>query len=135
MNKIFMIPVLLVMIFVISCSSDKNSNNNPVIPGGGGNNNSVTIGIRSQPGQNGGTEFDGKPNVDITITEVNIDETTTGFNDVIQGDETTVFKKDEWVLINEYTGVQTGMKFKFKFTGKTSPDGKEFNFNADYTVP
>jgi len=112
----------------------KRTKNNPVIPGGG-NTSTVNIEIQSQQGQNGGTEFDGKPNIDIVITEVNVNETTTGFNDVIQGDGTTVFKKDEWVLINEYTGVQTGMKFKFNFIGKTSPGGKEFNITADYTVP
>lgn len=149
-NIILIIAVSLFIIFT-GCSKSNNpvSNNTGnggiggVIGGGttgggnnGGGNGAITFSIRSEAGQNGGSEFDAEPSANITLTQINVEETSgTGFTDQIQGDGTTVYQTNTWYKVSEYTGVQSGMKFTFEFIGKTSPAGTDFDVTSNYTVP
>ncbi len=135
MKNIFCILGLGIILFMSGCSKSDSGSNNPVGVVGGTTGGTVTFAIQSQQGQNGGVEFDAKPSADVTITLVYITETTTSFADTLQDDGTTVYPKDQWVGVTEYTGVTSGMHFKFNFIGKTSPDAKEFNVSSEYDVP
>lgn len=138
-NKIIVFLFSALFFLVIGCSKKDNpasSNNTGGIGGiGGTTGGTVAFEIRTQQGQNGGSEFDAKPSADVTIHAVYILETTTAFADTLQDDGTTVYPKDQWVGLTEYTGVTSGMHFKFNFIGKTSPDAKDFNVTKEYDIP
>ncbi len=103
--------------------------------GGGTQGGTVSFTIMSQPGQNNGIELLAKPNVDVTLTSVNVKVASENYDFTYQGDGTTVYPKDQWHLMDEYTGTSPGMQFVFTFIGKTSPDKKDFNVTSNYTIP
>ncbi len=137
--------LLAAVFFFVAISGCSKKNSNPVsnnngggaiggIGGTGGGSSNVTFQIRSEAGQNGGTEFDFSPSENLTLSEIFVNETTIGFKDTVQITGTTAYQKGTFYPINEYTGVQNGMHFKFEFIGKTSADNKSFDVTAEYTV-
>lgn len=145
LNKFISVLFVCLLVAVTGCSKKDNpvsstNNGGGGIIGGGGNtgggNGAVTFQIQTQAGQNGGTEFDATPSTNVTITEIDVSESTgSNFQDQIQGDGTTVYQGGTSYSLTEYTGVQSGMKFTFEFIGKTSPGGQDFDVNSNYTVP
>ncbi len=101
-------------------------------PGGGTGN--VVIQISHRAGQDPNTtEFLFNPNVDITISKVDVQ--VSGFNDTLNGDGTTVFKKDTWYILGGYTGVTSGQQWKFTFYGKEAANGNDYTATSTYTIP
>jgi hypothetical protein len=139
MKKIISLLFSLLLLFAVGCSDNAVSGNTTGglggNTGGGTNTGNVTFTINSQNGQNGGIELLAKPSVDVTINSVNVKVPAENFDETYQGDGVTVFPKDQWVSINEYTGVTSGMKFVITFVGKTSPDKKDFNVSVNYSIP
>ncbi len=136
-KKIISLVLLLFLVCYTGCSDNPTDGGTLGGIGGGntGGGSTVTFTIMSQDGQNGGKEILAKPNVDVTLTSVNVKVPEVDFDETYEGDGTTVFSKNEWALINEYTGVTSGMKFVIHFVGKTSPDNKAFDVTSNYTIP
>jgi hypothetical protein len=137
MKKIISLLVSVLLLIAAGCSDNPTSSTGGIGDGnnGGTNSGTVTFTIMSQAGQNGGIEFYTKPSVDITITSVNVKVPAENYDETYQGDGTTIYPKDQWQLMDEFTGVTSGMQFTFIFVGKTSPDKKDFNVTVNYTVP
>jgi len=98
---------------------------------------SVTFGITQATG-NTGIIFYATPSVAVTITNVNVSVTnvTPPFNKDYTGDGTTVYPANTALEINEFTGVATGQKWVFVFTGKLgTATGTAFTATSNYTVP
>ena len=74
----------------------------------------------------------------VTITKVNVSVPAINppFNKDYTGDGTTVYPANQTVTISEFTGVATGQKWVFVFTGKLgSATGTAFTVTSNYTVP
>lgn len=127
--------VLLLFLVIFTGCSDNPTDGGSIGGIGGGTSPGVTFAIASQDGQNGGIEFFTKPNVDVTLTSINVKVPEAEFDESYDCDGVTVYSKTEWHSINEFTGVTSGMKFVFKFVGKTSPGNKDFSVTSNYTVP
>ncbi len=138
MKKIVSLFTLFLVFALAACSDNPTSSGSTGGiggTGGGTNNATVQFAIMSQAGQNGGIEFLAKPNIDVTMTSVNIKVPSENYDETFQDDGTTVYPKDQWQLMNEFSGVTSGMQFSFTFIGKTSPEKKDFNVTSNYTVP
>jgi len=138
MKTIFSLFTALMLIFAAGCSDNPVSSTTGGLggnPGGGTGEGTVTFAITSQPGQNNGVEILAKPSVDITLTSVNIKVPSANYDETYQDDGTTVYPKDQWQLMDEFTGTTSGMQFVFTFIGKTSPDKVDFNVISNYTIP
>jgi hypothetical protein len=140
-------------VFIIICfflfSSCKSSSSSPTGSGGfggpgggggGGGTGSVTFGITQGPGQTqGGIIMYGTPSVAVTITNVNVQVPAANppFNkDYAPPDITTVFPANQPAQINEFTGVASGQKWVFVFTGHIgTATGTAFSATSNYTVP
>ncbi len=132
--------VLLLFLFT-SCSS----NSNPTSagggiggPNGGGNPGTVTFTMSTKPGATqGGTLFVTTPSVAVVITSLTISLPAQNLNDPFTGDGTTVFPANQpQTLPQEYTGVASGQKWVFTFTGKLgSSTGTAFTVTSNFTIP
>ena len=125
--------ILFFLVWLTGCSDNPTDSSTGGI--GGGISTGISFSIMCQDGENGGMEFLCKPNVDVTLTSVNVKVPDVNFDETYECDGVTVYTKNNWQVVNEYTGVETGMKFVFNFIGKTSPDNKDFNVTTNYTVP
>jgi hypothetical protein len=97
----------------------------------------VTFTITQQQGTQG-IIFYATPSAAVTITNVNVSVTnvTPPFNKDYTGDGTTVYPANTALEINEFTGVASGQKWVFVFTGKLgSATGTAFTATSNYTVP
>ena len=98
--------------------------------------NSVSFGITQGAGNQGGIIFYATPSVAVTITNVNVSVAAAQYNHDIQGDGTTVYPANQAVSINEFTGVASGQKWVFVFTGHLgTATGTAFSATSNYTVP
>jgi hypothetical protein len=138
MKYLVSIFMILLMFILTSCKSNSNPTSTGGIGGGGGGgggNNSVTFTISQQPG-NTGIVFFASPSVAVVVTSVAVSLPAQTFTDTVPGDGTTVFPANQAVSLREYTGVASGQKWTFVFTGKlTSATGTAFTSTANYTVP
>lgn len=98
---------------------------------GGGN---VTFTISAQQGQQG-IIFLATPSVAVKLTKVTISLPAQNFNDVVQGDGTTVYNANQAVQIEEYTGVASGQQWTFRFEGTIANNNQAYNVTSNYTVP
>ena len=141
MKIILSVFMVLFLFLFASCKSDSSPTNaNGGIGGlggngGGGGNNSVTFTVSQQTG-NTGIVFFASPSVAVVITSVAVSLPAQSFTDTVPGDGTTVFPANQAVSIREYTGVTSGQKWTFVFTGKLGgTTGTAFSSTANYTVP
>ncbi|MBK8944752.1 MAG: hypothetical protein IPM32_05695 [Ignavibacteriae bacterium] len=137
MKKIITIFLILSSIFIISCDDDTTGGvTDPFGTGGiGGGTGNVTFTIGAQQGENGGILFFATPSVAVKITKVTCSLPAQNFNDVVEGDGTTIFNANESVGIEEYTGVTSGQQWTFKFEGTLASNNQAFNVTSNYTVP
>lgn len=127
MNKILLFATFFLLFFYTGCKKD-----NPVSPV----TSSVTFTISTQPGTQGGTVMLAAPSVDVVITQVDVSVPAENFTDTVQGDGTTVFPANQPAAIDEYTGVQSGQQWVFRFQGKIgSSTGQAFDVSTNYTIP
>ena len=104
--------------------------------GGGGGTGSVTFTISTQPGTTG-IFFNITPSVAVTIKTITVSLPAQSYTDPYTGDGTTVYPANTaQKLGTEYTGVATGQKWVFVFTGHLgSATGTAFSATSNYTVP
>ena len=137
MKNIFYSLSFFLFFIAVGCSENPVSSTTGGGIGGGttGGTGTVSFAITSQPGQNNGIEILAKPSMDVTLISVNIKVPSVNFEQTYQDNGTTVYPKDQWQLMDEFTGTTSGMQFVFTFIGKTSPDKKDFNVTSNYTIP
>lgn len=124
------------LIVLASGCSDNSSGTggDPFGPGGGGGG-AVTWTIGSRQGQQGRI-FTGQPSVAVTVTQVTVSLPAQPFQDVIQGDGTTVYQAGTVYDIGEYTGVATGQAWTLAFQGRIgNAQGQQYTVTSNYTVP
>ncbi len=126
------ILILVLLASVFGCNNGSDDGGNPLIPNIGGGNGTVSFEVKTQPGNQGGTLFLIKPSVDVKIQKVVVK--IQNFTDELQGDPNTVYKKDTWYELEEYTGVQQGQQWTFDITGQIAASGQSFNVTVNYTV-
>jgi len=135
MKKILLTLFSLLFILINGCSDDSGSGTDPFGGGGGGGTGGVTWTIGQRQGQQG-IIFTGKPSTAVTVTQVTVSLPAQNFNEVVQGDGTTVFQPGQFYDISEYTGVATGQQWTLKFEGKLgSAQGQQYTVTSNYTVP
>ena len=126
------ILILVLLATVFGCSNSSDNGGNPLFPNLGGGNGSVSFEVKTQPGNQGGTLFLIKPSVDVKIQKVTVQ--VQNFTDELQGDPNTIYKKDTWYELEEYTGVQQGQQWTFNIVGQIASNGQNFNVTVNYTV-
>jgi hypothetical protein len=83
-----------------------------------------------------GIVFNFKPSTAVTVTQVTVKLPAQNFEDVVQGDGTTVFDTQTGFSVGEYTGVQTGQQWSFNIQGKIgSATGQTYNKDVNFTIP
>lgn len=136
MKKLILVFVSLLFIWITGCSDDAGGTvTDPFGSGGTSGTGNVTFTIASTQGQQGGIIFTATPSVSVKITKVTVSLPAQQFNDVIQGDGTTVFNANEAAQIEEYTGVASGQQWKFQFEGTLVSNNQAFNVTSNYTIP
>jgi hypothetical protein len=138
MKMLLSVFTIFCLFFFNSCKSDSagGSDGFGFGPGGGGGGG-VTFGI-TQANGNTGIIFYATPSAAVTITKVNVSVPNSNppFNEDYTDPGTTVYPANVAVTINEFTGVQSGQKWVFTFTGKLgSATGAAFTVTSNYTVP
>lgn len=103
-------------------------------PGGNTGTGNVTFTMSAQQGQQG-VIFLATPSVSVKITKVTVSLPAQQFNDVIQGDGTTVYNANQAVQLDEYTGVASGQQWTFKFEGNLASNNQAYNVTSNYTIP
>lgn len=130
-SGVFLIAALL----VAGCTKKGSDNPVAIDPGTGNQNPAVSFAIRLESGTQG-MIFSAKPDADVKIAGVIATLAAAGFVDTIANPgPTTVFPKDNWFQFTEYTGVNTGQKWTFRFIGTTSATSQSFVSNSTYDVP
>lgn len=138
--KILGLVITIISLFLFnSCKSNSSPTDSGGIGGpGGGGGSSVTFSITQGPGNNGGIIMYATPSVAVFITNVNVSVANVNppFNKDYPGDGTTVYPASQPAAINEFTGVASGQKWVFVFTGNLgSKTGTAFSATSNYTVP
>lgn len=117
-----------------SNNQDFTSNTKYTVPAGfGGGAGTVSFEIKSQPGQQGGTDFLFKPSVDVKIIKVDVQMGNA--TDEVNGDGTTIYSSNNWQVLAGYNDVESGQQWSFTFVGKTAADDKDFTVTENYIVP
>jgi hypothetical protein len=80
----------------------------------------------------GVTEFWFKTNKDIKQIRVIIN--VSSFQDIISGDDTLTYKKNEWYLLVGYENVNFGRKWKFTFKFIDSTNNEEVSSIVKYII-
>jgi hypothetical protein len=137
MKKIFSFIILSLFVVHFGCDNDGGTGSGGFGGGGGGGGGgAVTFQVSTQQGQQGGINFQFKPSTNVTVTQVTASLPAQQFNDVIQGDGTTVFDTQNGFSIGEYQGVASGQQWTFNVQGKIgNAQGQTFNVNTNFTVP
>ena len=139
MKIIFSVFTIFCLFLFNSCS---NNSGNPTGTGGGGGGvggggggGSVTFGITQAAG-NTGIIFYATPSAAVVITNVNVSVPAAQYTKDFPDATGTVYQANKAVEINEFTGVASGQKWVFVFTGKLgSTTGTAFSVTSNYTVP
>ena len=140
MKVLWSVLTIFGLFFFSSCKSSSNPTSSGGLGGngggGGGGTGSVTFTISQQPGTTG-IFFYITPSAAVTIKTITVSLPAQPYTDPYTGDGTTVFPANTaQKLNNEYTGVATGQKWVFVFTGNLgSSTGTAFNVTSNYTVP
>lgn len=122
--------VLLGLLIIYYTGCNNNSVTNSLLGG-----SSVSFSI-SQANGTQGVIFYGKANVDVKITKVIVSLATQNFFDTLTPQNPNyVYSKDTSYPISEFTGVQSGQKWNFAFTGATVSAGSAYTSNVSYTIP
>jgi hypothetical protein len=135
MKGILYLLLLFLLVFLTGCKKD-----DPVSTGSGGlditGGGGVTFTISQRQGNQGGIMFTAKPSTAVTVTQITVSLPAQNFNDILQGDGTTVFQGSQTYDLEEYTGVASGQQWTFKFEGKLgSAQGQAYSVTSNYTVP
>jgi len=122
---------------MLGCSDDNPTGAGGGATGGGGTGTGgVTFTIGQRQGNQGGIMFTAKPSAAATVTQITVSLPAQNFNDVLQGDGTTVFQGGTVYDLDEYNGVASGQQWTFKFEGKLgSAQGQQYTVTSNYTVP
>jgi hypothetical protein len=135
---------ILGSVFIIICfflfSSCKSNSSSPTDSGGlggpgGGGGGGVTFGITQAAG-NTGIIFYATPSTAVVITNVNVSVPAASFTKDYTDATGTIYPANQAVEINEFTGVASGQKWIFVFTGHLgTATGTAFTATSNYTVP
>lgn len=136
MKNLILYLISLILITGTACNDNSGGGTltDPFGNGGTGGTGSVTFTISSQQGQQG-IIFIAAPSVSVKITKVTVNLAAQQFNDIVQGNGTTVYNANQSVQINEYTGVASGQQWTFQFEGTIVSNNQAFNITSNYTVP
>jgi hypothetical protein len=137
MKIIYAVCTIFCLLLFNSCKSSSNPTDSGGIGGiGGGGGGSVTFTISTQPGTTG-IFFNITPTAAVTIKTITVSLPAQSYTDPYTGDGTTVYPANTaQKLGTEYTGVATGQKWVFVFTGNLgSSTGTAFNVTSNYTIP
>ena len=135
MKKLFIAFLPLLFIFLSSCSNDSGGTGSDPFGGGGGGTGGVTFQVGTTQGQQG-INFTFNPSTNVTVTQITVSLPAQNFQDVVQGDGTTVFGPQNGFSVGEYTGVATGQQWTFKITGKIgSATGTAYDVTTNFTIP
>ena len=127
--------ILIYLFFITGCNNNSGGGiTDPFGTGNGTRTGSVTFTMSTQQGQQG-VIFIATPSVAVKITKVTVSLPAQQFNDVLQGDETTVYNANQIVQLDEYTGVASGQQWTFQFEGTIANNNQAFNVTTNYTVP
>ena len=123
------ITIFLVAVIVAGCS--KNSN----VVGPNNLNNQPSFQI-NQLEELGVTEFLFKPSVNVRISSIVSKYDEQHFADTIKYINVNyVYSKDTIYIINGYTGVESGQKWIFDFTGSVpGQNNSNYKISTNYTV-
>lgn len=133
MKKLIGLSLIISFALIVSsCKKDDSSNpSGPAIGGG----TTVTFTVSAVQGQQG-IVFNFKPSTAVTVTQVTVKLPAQNFQDVVQGDGTTVFDTQSGFSVGEYTGVQSGQQWSFNIQGKIgSATGQAYNKDVNFTIP
>lgn len=139
MKKLILYLFSISILLIISCSDDSGGGTLTDPFGGGtggtGGTGGVTFKISSTQGNQGGVIFTATPSVAVKITQVTLSLPAQQFNDVIQDDGTTVYEANVAAGLQEYTGVESGQQWTFKFQGTIASNNQAFTVTQNYTIP
>jgi hypothetical protein len=138
MKFLFSVIAIFCLFIFNSCSN----NSSPTSAGGGGlggpgggGGSSVTFGITQAAGTTG-IIFYSTPSTAVVIADVNVSVPAASFTKDYTDATGTVYPANKAVEINEFTGVASGQKWVFVFTGHLgSATGTAFSVTSNYTVP
>lgn len=136
MKRLLAGAFLAVLLAGAGCSdSDSGSTGTPFGPGGGGGG-AVAFTIGSRPGNQGGLIFTARPSAAVTVTQITVALPAQSYQDILQGDGTTVFQAGQTYDLDEYTGVATGQAWVFTFQGRIgNAQGQTYSVTSNFTVP
>ena len=136
MKILFSVFTIFCLFLFNSCSNNSGSpTGTDLFGGGGGGGGSVTFGITQAAG-NTGIIFYATPSAAVVITDVNVSVPASQFTKDYTDATGTVYPANKAIEINEFTGVASGQKWVFVFTGKLgSATGTAFSVTSNYTVP
>lgn len=136
MKILFSVFTIICLFLFSSCKSSSNPTSSGGIGGLGGG--SVTFGITQGPGNQGGIIMYATPSAAVFIVNVNVSVANVNppFNKDYPGDGKTVYPANQPQEVTEFTGVASGQKWVFVFTGHLgSATGAAFTATSNYTVP
>lgn len=123
---------MIYLIAVITAGCGKNSN----LLGPNNLNNQPSFQINQQTELNGATIFLFKPSINVRISSIVSKYDVQHFADTIKYTNVNyVYSKDTIYVINGYTGVESGQKWIFEFTGSVpGQNNSNFMISTNYTV-
>jgi hypothetical protein len=143
MKKVVIFIILLLISIISACSDNTSGVTNPGTGGlgglggigrGGNTGGNVTFTIGTTDGQQGGILFYATPSAAVKITQVTISLPAQQFNDILTDNGTTVYNANEAVGLREYTGIEAGQQWTFKFEGTLASNNTAFTVTSNYTV-
>jgi hypothetical protein len=139
MKVLWSVLTIFCLFLFSSCKSSSNPTGSGGIGGiggiGGGGGGSVTFTITQAAG-NTGIIFYATPSAAVVISDVNVSVPAASYTKDYPDPSGTVYQANAVVEINEFTGVATGQKWVFVFTGHLgSATGTAFSVTSNYTVP
>lgn len=136
MKRIVLVILSVLSIHILSsCSEDSGSGTSPFGGGGGTGGGGVTFTVSTVQGQQG-ISFNFKPSTNVTVTQVTVRLPAQNFQDVVQGNGTTVFDTQTGFTVGEYTGVQSGQQWTFNIQGKIgNAQGQAYNKDVNFSIP
>lgn len=132
MKKISLALFSVLFILINGCSDDSGSGTDPF---GGTGTGGVTFTVSTVQGQQG-VNFNFKPSTSVTLTQITVKLPAQNFQDVVQGDGTTVYDTQAGFSVGEYNGVQKDQIWSFNIQGKIgSAQGQTYNKDMNFTIP